>query len=148
MHKILIVEDDLLLADMAEDLVCALGYEVCGIAQTIVEAIALGELHQPNIAIIDMRLANGELGTDLAEKLTERIPGIGVLYATGNCAKVLQAHTKGHGCIGKPYRDTDLKRALEIITEMTATGTATPPFPRGFRLLSSAGPASQAFGHG
>lgn len=55
--KVLIAEDDLLIADMVEDILVAHGYEVCGIARTVAEAVALGSLNRPDLAVLDLRLA-------------------------------------------------------------------------------------------
>jgi two-component system, response regulator PdtaR len=59
MAKIMIAEDDLLMADMLEDVLVGGGYEVCGIARTVDEAVKLGKRHQPDLAILDIRLAGG-----------------------------------------------------------------------------------------
>jgi response regulator of citrate/malate metabolism len=65
MIKVLIAEDDLMIADMAEEMLVERGYEVCGIARTVAEAVALGRLHKPHLAVIDLRLADGGLGTEV-----------------------------------------------------------------------------------
>ena len=57
--KVLIVEDDLMIADSAEEVLVEYGYRVCGIARTIAEAVDLGFRHRPDIAVIDLRLADG-----------------------------------------------------------------------------------------
>jgi hypothetical protein len=63
---------------------------------------------------------------------------IGVLYATGNALHAMQNASEGDARIVKPYGPVDLVRALEIVAEIVATGTASPPFPRGFELLPRA----------
>jgi two-component system, response regulator PdtaR len=57
--KILIAEDELMIADMLEEALTASRYEVCGIARTVDEAVALSELHGPDLAVVDVRLAKG-----------------------------------------------------------------------------------------
>jgi DNA-binding response OmpR family regulator len=136
MLKVLIAEDDLMIADMIEETLVAHGYEVCGIASTVAEGIALGRLHKPDLAIIDMRLANGGLGTDIASQLDRA--HLGILYATGNTSQVLRNVADGDACLAKPYRSEDLMRGLEIVIGIVSTGIASPPFPRGFQLLDGA----------
>jgi hypothetical protein len=51
---------------------------------------------------------------------------------------VLENTCEGDACIVKPYGATDLVRALQIVAEIVATGTASSPFPRGFDLLPPA----------
>jgi two-component system, response regulator PdtaR len=64
MLKVMIAEDDLFMADMLEDTLVAAQYEVCGIARTVDKAVELCERHHPDLAILDLRLAEGSLGTD------------------------------------------------------------------------------------
>jgi CheY-like chemotaxis protein len=142
MLKVLIAEDDLMIADMTEAMVVECGYEVCGIARTVAEAVALCRLHEPDLAVIDLRLADGGLGTEIAS-LLGGLDRLGVLYATANMMHVVLTADDGHAYLAKPYRSADLMRSLEIVAEIIATGTASPPFPRGFQVLPSAtiGPA-------
>ncbi len=137
MLKVLIAEDDLMIADMTEDMLTGHGYTVCGIGRTVDEVIALGLRHKPDLAVIDIRMADGGLGTDIAAGL-RGVPGLGVLYASGTPLNVMMAAANGHACLAKPYRAEDLVRSLQIVAEMVATGQASPPFPRQFQLLSSA----------
>jgi DNA-binding response OmpR family regulator len=132
MLKVLIVEDDLMLADFSEEILVERGYEVCGIARTVTEAVALARRSPPDLVMLDLRLADGGFGTEVATQL--RASGKpGILYITGNMSQV--ALTDGDACLAKPYRSADLLRGLEIVAGIVATGKAQPPFPRGFQLL-------------
>jgi DNA-binding response OmpR family regulator len=141
MLKVLIAEDDLMIADTAEELLVACGYEVCGIARTVAEGIELGRRHRPDLALIDLRLADGGFGTDIATELGA-LGRLGVLYATGNTSHVMLNAANGDACLSKPYSSDDLQRGMAIVAGIVASGTATPPFPRGFRVLPSAPPVS------
>jgi two-component system, response regulator PdtaR len=133
--KVLIAEDELMIADLIEETLIESGYEVCGIARTVDEAVALGELHKPDLAVLDVRLARGGRGPDIARLLKSK-GKFGVLYATGDDARnSMLTLTDGEASISKPYRTEDVVRALLIVREMMTAGTATPPFPTGFRLL-------------
>jgi CheY-like chemotaxis protein len=141
--KVLIAEDDLMIADLAEETLLDGGYQVCGIARTVSEAVALALLHQPDLAILDLRLADGGLGTGIAAKLLP-LRRFGIIYATGNASQVKLTAADGHASLIKPYRSIDLLRALEIVAEMVATGVAPKPFPPGFHLLLPAAAAPPA----
>jgi two-component system, response regulator PdtaR len=135
MLKVLIAEDQLLIADLLEESLTASGYDVCGIARTVDEGVALGELHKPDLAVLDVRLARGDRGTEIARRLSSR-GKFGVLYATGDDARnSTLTLDDGDASIAKPYSPEDLVRALTIVWELVSTGVATPPFPSGFRLL-------------
>jgi DNA-binding response OmpR family regulator len=144
MLRVLIAEDELMTADQLEETLIAYGYEVCGIARTVDEAVALGELHKPDLAILDVRLARDNRGPEIAKRLNSR-GKFGVLYATGTDARnSTLTIADGEALITKPYRAEDLVRALAIVREIATTGTATPPFPPRFRLLpESAAPSPQ-----
>jgi DNA-binding response OmpR family regulator len=137
MLKVLIAEDELMIADMVEEVLVKRGYEVCGIARTVAEAVALGQCHKPDLAVIDLRLADGGLGTEVAAQLGA-LGRLGILYATGNISHLMLSAAYGDACLSKPYRSDDLVRGLEIVADIVATGIASPPFPRGFQVLRSA----------
>lgn len=137
MLNVLIAEDDLMIADMIEDALLAHGYAVCGIAPTVAEAVGLAMREKPDLAILDLRLADGGIGTDIAAQLND-LNGLGILYATGNAANVRLTATDGHASISKPYTEASLLRALELVSELVATGQASPPFPQGFKVLAPA----------
>jgi len=134
MLKVLIAEDDLMIADAVEGALIENGYEVCGIARTVADAVELGKIHKPDLAVIDMRLADGGLGNEIAAQLGA-LGRLGVLYATGNASLVELTTAHGDACLVKPYSSAALVRGLEIVADIVATGTASRPFPRGFQLL-------------
>jgi CheY-like chemotaxis protein len=129
--KVLIAEDDLMIADLAEEILVEAGYEVCGIARTVAEAVAMARQHKPDLAMHDLRLADGGLGTEIAAQLFP-LGRLGVLYATGNISQVPLTTANGDACLSKPYSSTDLLRGLKIVTEIVANGRALSSFPRGF----------------
>jgi CheY-like chemotaxis protein len=103
----------------------------------VAEAVALAQHHKPDLAVRDLRLADGGLGTEIAAGLLP-VGRIGVPYATGNRSQVILTTADGDACLSKPYRSVDLLRSLEIVAEIVATGKALPPFPQGFRVLHPA----------
>jgi CheY-like chemotaxis protein len=143
MLKVLIVEDDLMLADFSEEILVEHGYEVSGIARTVAEAVALAQHSRPDLVILDLRLADAGLGTEVAAQLTP-LGRPGILYVTGNMSQLALTAADGDACLSKPYRSVDLLRGLEIVAEIVATGKAQPPFPQGFQLLHPATAESQA----
>jgi DNA-binding response OmpR family regulator len=140
MLKVLIAEDQLLIADQLEECLTASGYHVCGIARTVEEGVALGELHKPDLAVLDVRLAKDGYGPEIAHRLNSR-RNFGVLYATGDDVRNSRLTlADGDASIQKPYRVEDVVLALAIVREIVTTGMASLPFPRGFRMLQSASP--------
>jgi DNA-binding response OmpR family regulator len=134
MLKVLIAEDELMIADLIEEVLVGGGYEVCGIARTVAEAVALGRRHKPDLAVLDLRLADGGLGTEIAAQLRP-LGKLSVLYATGNRSQVALTTADGDACLTKPYRPADLLRSVRIVAEMFGDESVLPPFPPGFELL-------------
>ena len=134
MPTVMIAEDDLFMADMLADVLASAGYDVCGIARTVDEGIELAQRHKPDLAVLDVRLAAGDLGTDIAARL-HRGSRPGVLYATGNVGQLGLTRADGEACLGKPYRPDDVVQALKIVEQIVRTGEAPGPFPKGFYRL-------------
>jgi DNA-binding response OmpR family regulator len=111
--KILIAEDDLMIADTITKAVVKAGYEVCGVARTVSEGVALGRDHRPDLVIIDIRLADGGLGTEIVTQLRDD-SHVGVLYESGYINQPLEL-AAGDACIAKPYSTKDLLCALKIV---------------------------------
>jgi DNA-binding response OmpR family regulator len=137
MLKVLIAEDDIIIADMIEDRLVLDGFIVCGIACNIAEAVSLAVQEKPDVAIVDVRLADGDLGTDLAVRLRELDGDLGILYATGNVEAVL-GHSVGEACLRKPFKAAALAPALRLVVNKLRTGQLRCPVPDGLILLSAA----------
>ena len=137
MLKVMIAEDDLLMADLLEEVLVDGGYQVCGIARTVEDGLELSRKHKPDLVVLDLRLANGGLGTDIAAGL-DRHNRPGILYATGNGRQLGLTRADGDACLGKPYKTEDIVRALQIVEEIVDTGKASEPFPNGFYVLKRA----------
>ncbi len=67
--RMLIIEDEPLIAAQLKRIAQGLGHTVVGIAMTATEAVALGRAHEPDIILCDIHLQGGSLGTD-ARQLT------------------------------------------------------------------------------
>jgi DNA-binding response OmpR family regulator len=132
--KVLIVEDDLLIADMVEDRLLTDGFTVCGIAINIAEGIALAIQHKPDVALVDVRLDGGDLGTTLGVEL-KRLGNIAILYATGNIDLVLVDKTMGEACLKKPYSMDGLAKSIRLVNQLLVSGPVTKPYPEGFIVL-------------
>ncbi len=144
MVKVLIAEDEWIIAEFLEEILIDAGFEVCGIASTVAEALELGERHRPDLGVIDLFLANGGHGTELAAAL-RRHGQFGVLYATGNPTHPLLGLAEGEGCITKPYSASAVVAALRIVDERLSN-RSTSILPKGFKLLASSSPMPHSAG--
>ncbi len=114
--RVLIVEDDPLIATDIAQCLEDLDYAVCGKAFTIARAHHLLETSYPDIALLDINLEGKQEGIDLAKIVREKykIPFVFLTsYADKNTireAKLVQPA----GYIVKPFDEQDLYAALEI----------------------------------
>jgi two-component system, response regulator PdtaR len=113
--KILIVEDEAIIALHLEMLLTEFGHEVCAIASTATEAMEHAEVYRPDILILDVRLAHGSSGIEAAREIYLRY-GIRSILLSGNLdastREALQPY-EPIGYIGKPFLPIDLFRALK-----------------------------------
>ena len=135
MKRVLIAEDDALIAELLEEVIGDGGYAVCGVAATSHEAVRLGELCNPDLAVLDVQLAGGGDGVEVAALLAERVQQIGILFATANCGSVIARKPPGHACLSKPFLPATLLAALEAVERIVGGGTPSQPLPRGLRLI-------------
>jgi two-component system, response regulator PdtaR len=100
MPKALICEDEPLLAlDLAEALEAA-GFEVCGVHARGDEAIRAAKQIQPDLALIDMALADGGTGAEVAQALAKLGCRIVIISGTDERAAL---GAIAHTFIAKPF---------------------------------------------
>ena len=136
MLNVLIVEDDFAIADMLQDALETDGYCVSGVARTVNEAKRSVEQHNPDFAVIDVRLANGDLGTDVGAHL-RAISNAGIMFSTGNSNDPKLTKSHGDAVMTKPYSLRDVARGLTIIGQICEEGKTNLPLPNHFRLLNA-----------
>jgi two-component SAPR family response regulator len=121
MTRILIVEDEIIVAMFMEDILAEFGYQVSGVVSHLGEAMARERDY--DIAVLDVHL-NGRNVFDFADKLTaEEVPFI---FATGYGERGIPERHRGCPVLQKPFQPHDLRRALEKIVKSAPQDTAAP----------------------
>lgn len=117
--RVLIVEDDFLIAMQTEVALTAAGFDVVGPATTAEEAVDLAREAQPWLAVMDIRLASSRDGIDAARELYQDF-AIRCIFATAHD----DAHTRGRaepyaplGWLPKPYTMASL---INVVAEALA----------------------------
>ena len=110
--RILIVEDEMLVAMNIEDMLLELGHEVAGIASRLDPALALARDGAFDVAMLDVNLA-GDRSFPVADLLAER--GIPFLFATGYGLGGIDEKYRDRAVLQKPFRAADLAAALEAL---------------------------------
>jgi two-component system, response regulator PdtaR len=116
--KVLIVEDEALIAMHLELLVEDFGHQVCAIAVSTAEAIAEAAAHLPDVALMDIRLAGGSSGIDAAREIHAR-HGLRCIFLSANLDAAARAAVRAYepvDFVGKPILPAQLQRALERVS--------------------------------
>jgi len=107
--RVLIVEDEMIVALFLEDLLEGFGYEVAGVASRLDEAMARADMPDFAAAVLDVHL-NGKEVFPFADRLAElELPFI---FATGYGARGIPQRHAGRPVLQKPFLPEDLARAL------------------------------------
>lgn len=111
--RIMIVEDEPLVAFDNEYMLKDAGYEVVATVDSLADALAVIEAHALDLVLTDISLSGEGDGTDVARAAGAR--DIPVLFVTGNCSE--EARSLALGCLAKPYSERVLLRALSAIDD-------------------------------
>ncbi|PKQ44273.1 LytR/AlgR family response regulator transcription factor [Confluentibacter flavum] len=137
--KILIVEDEMIIAANISLQLSQLGYEVTGIIPRGEEAILHVKQNQPDIVLMDIQL-KGELDGIETAQIMQNDFDIPIIYLTANADdehfnKAKSTHP--YAFISKPFKKLDLQRAIELtvshmqsekIGDQTLNGNSVSPF--------------------
>ncbi|MDX1941558.1 MAG: sigma-54 dependent transcriptional regulator [Saprospiraceae bacterium] len=113
--KILIVEDEFIVANDLRFMLERAGYIVCGIADSVPEARIIINKEKPDLILLDIQLKGQLNGIDLAKQLKEEQIAFVYLSANSN-QRILEAAkaTEPYGFLVKPFREKDVLVTLEI----------------------------------
>ncbi|HYZ31490.1 MAG TPA: response regulator [Crenalkalicoccus sp.] len=113
--RVLIVEDEYFVALDAEEALTSAGYEVCGIATSAEEAVALAEAERPELVLMDIRLLGPRDGIEAAAEIRQRL-GLRSLFATAHSDSATRARAEAAasplGWLIKPYSREQLNGAV------------------------------------
>jgi DNA-binding response OmpR family regulator len=110
-QNILIVEDEPLVAFDNEHFLTDVGYTIVGTLDNAPAALAAIKAGGIDLILSDVKLSRGTSGRDVA--LGARDAGIPLLFVTASCP--IDAPALAVGCLAKPYRQRELKLAIEAV---------------------------------
>jgi CheY-like chemotaxis protein len=115
-EKILLVEDDDIIARVEDWRLKNLGYTVCGRATNGAEAMELVVNKKPDVVLMDINIKGDIDGIETARMIKKgfNIPVIYVTSHSDGATLVRAKETKPDGFILKPFEDNDLRIAIEL----------------------------------
>jgi CheY-like chemotaxis protein len=108
-RRVLIVEDEMMVAWLLEDTLAELGCAVVGPAAGVKEALAMIEAKAIDVAVLDVNL-NGEMSYPVADALVAH--GVPFVFSTGYDKDRLLDGYRSFPVLQKPYHDSELKETL------------------------------------
>jgi DNA-binding response OmpR family regulator len=117
--RVLVVEDEALVAWLLRDQLLAAGYAVIGVAATEEAAVDAFRRERPDIAIVDVKLRHGD-GIAAAREMTRE--GAGVLFLTAHGREEVQASGVGTAVMNKPFRPAAVVDAVRAVGHLQGTG--------------------------
>jgi len=114
--RILIVEDEALIAEEIADRLGRLGFQIVGQADSADRAIQLAEQVRPDLVLMDIRLKGEKDGVEAAEVISQRLD-IAVVFLTAHADEPTFQRAKGtapFGYVLKPFHERELVVAIEI----------------------------------
>ena len=130
--RILIVEDEPLVAFDNETSLSAEGYTVVATVDSLARAAAIIDAGPLDLVLTDISLSGAGDGLDVARHAGAR--GVPVLFVSGSCPA--EARDLGLGHLAKPYNDRTLKSALDYLDRQLA-GDKEGKLPPGLTLYAA-----------
>jgi CheY-like chemotaxis protein len=112
--RILIVEDEAIVAEIAALMLEDAGYEVVGIYATAERAIAQLKSDAPDLALLDINLGAGASGIDVARTIVDEY-GMPFVFVTAQADAATRERAMATGPAGylmKPYQPSELLAAV------------------------------------
>ncbi|HEY9345650.1 MAG TPA: response regulator [Inquilinus sp.] len=108
--RILLVEDEAIIAILLAEVLAGMGHEVCAIAATEEDAVVAAFRRRPDLMIVDVRLGDGS-GVSAVETILRAGP-VPHVCVSGDPSRV-QALRRSAVVMQKPFQEADLARAIQ-----------------------------------
>ena len=124
--KVMVIEDEAIIAADLSEIASGLGNTVTGIARTRTrtEAVALGNDDRPDLILADIQLADNSSGIDAVNDLLGQIGDVPVIFITAFPERLLTGDRPEPGfLISKPYKEEQVISAISQAMFFASTET-------------------------
>lgn len=111
--KVMIIEDESLIAMDLESMVCGMGHRVTGIARTHKAAVTLAGQDTPDLILADIHLAENSSGIEAVKEILDALGDLPVIFITAYPERLLTGDRHEPAfMIAKPYTEEQVKVAV------------------------------------
>jgi DNA-binding response OmpR family regulator len=130
--RVMIVEDQALLAMELELVLSEAGCDVIGCAMDKAGAFLIADRERPDLALIDVNLLDGMTGPQIAQRIVAEY-GTAVVFLTANPEQIPEGFAGALGAVSKPFDDQTILSVVGFARQFIQHRTVGEP-PRRFRL--------------
>lgn len=122
--KVMIIEDEAIIAMDIQAIVAGMGHVVTGIARTRSEAVALAASNRPDLVLADIQLADNSSGIDAVNDILAQFEDIPVVFITAFPERLLTGKPAEPAfLITKPFAEDEVKTAVSQAMFFASTET-------------------------
>ena len=122
--RVMIIEDEAIIAMDLEALVAEMGHKITGVARTHGEAVDLAKAETPDLIMADIQLADNSSGIDAVNEILGELGDRPVIFITAFPERLLTGDRPEPAfLISKPYREDQVRSAVSQAMFFASTET-------------------------
>jgi two-component system, response regulator PdtaR len=131
--RVLIVEDEILLAMELQEIIEEVGHQVVGHALDSRAACRMVEELRPDVVLLDVNLRDGPTGTEVARRIKER-SNVAIVFVTANAGRLAPTYHGAIGAVDKPFTQATILSVLSYVARWSISGADAGAPPKGLRV--------------
>jgi len=128
--RVLVIEDDALIAMLLTEMLAGMGHDVCATAATEAEAVIAATPYGPDLLIVDAGLGRGSGVSAVEEIEILRAGPLAHVFISGDAGR-LRLRKPDAVVVRKPFREAELARAIDLALAAASTPHSKPERLRG-----------------
>ena len=124
--KIMVIEDEAIIALDLQTIIAEMGHGITGVAATHKDAVRLAKLERPDLILSDIQLADGSSGIDAVNEILKAAVDTPVIFITAFPERLLTGDRPEPAfVITKPYSEEQIRSAISQAMFFSSTETLT-----------------------